>query len=110
MVNQTINREGGATPQWLLRLAIILSYILIVTAAVFLRLQLASGFGFDVLGWLPPNTEEFRRTCGIAIICTLVLAAIPNSFVWARGKGTNRAMAVGSPLFVGLLFIVAFNL
>ena len=110
MDDQRTNRAGGVTPQWILWLAVILAYILIVTGAVFLRLQLASGFGFDVFGWWPPNTEEFRRTCGIAIVCTLALAAIPTGFVSAKGRGKSRAMAVASPLFVVLSFVVAFNL
>jgi hypothetical protein len=113
MVNQTINRAGGVTPSWppwLLWLAVIMTYILIVAGAVFLHLQTASRSGVDVFGWRPPPTAEFRLRCGIAIVCSLALAAIPNAFVLAKGRGKSRAMAVVSPLFVILSLVVAFNL
>lgn len=81
------------------------AYFLVAAGAVAIRLQLASGFGFDFLGlWRPPNSEDFRRMCGVAALSALTLAALFVLFVALRGRGVPRIAVAICPAFAFLLF------
>jgi len=85
--------------------AVILAYALVSAGAMFLRIQLASGFGFKVFGlWQPPNSNQFRQVVGLLSISMLVLAAVLVVFVWIRFRGRPQAAATICPCYACVLY------
>jgi hypothetical protein len=89
----------------------IAAYCFVVAGALAARLVMASGFGFKFFDvWVPPNTDGFRRACGIASFTALALASIVVLFVIFRGRGVPRGIAAVCPVFAVFLywFVLAF--
>lgn len=85
--------------------AVAAAYCLVVAGAVAVRLQMASGFGFEFLGfWKPPNSPAFQEACGISSLTMLGMAAALVVFVLIRGQRLSREAAAMCPFVAVVLY------
>lgn len=79
---------------------LIFAYLFAGLAALAVRLQLASGMGFDFLGvYDAPNSPQFRHWCGVAVFLCWGLAALLTLYCLLRLRGMLSLVAWGCPIF-----------